>query len=782
MNSMKKIFLMISMAAIALSIACTDDSGDIINLPPGAVIIAPDMAGLNEEVTLNGSQSLDPEGESITYAWSFISIPTGSSASITNANQATASFTTDVEGSYVVSLAVSDGTNSNSDQVTIFASAGSVPMVRITDTNGSDFGDEMVFRPNEEFTLTGAFTTDLEDGTNLSSYEWAFTTQPAGSVATPTTSTTAETTFALDLVGDYVLELTVTDSDGNEGKAEVMIKVDRIPILITANVDANMTLENVYEDPQFLDYLVTKTILSVNADLTVMPGVSVGFEDDHGLFVNVNGSLSAVGTASDSIVFRGESGAKGSWRGIGITSNNTANKFQFVKLTDAGSDGFDGAGILANLIIEDDGKIAVSNSRIENGAGTGVYVRSLASQLTDFSNNAITENVSPVTCSINDYHFLKGNTDYSGNTNDYIVSITGSTTSENVTWGKLNVPYKLADRVQFIGSAITVEAGAQFLGQSGSGLEITTSGSLDATGTANEIISFTGEQDTEGVWRGLNFQSNNASNKLIYCEVSHGGQEGFDGANLKSNVIVEGNGRLIIQFSSITQSADVGVYLRNNTSKLPDFASNTMTDNAFPVRMAPANWHFLDSESDYTGNTNDFIDGFWSNGTQGSTVTWQALNVPYRLADNLERWTQGGITIEAGVNITSRADGGIEIEEDAFMTIAGTLSNPVTMRGDQNVTGYWRGIRFNSNNASNMVTNLNISNGGSRGFDGANRKANIEIGPENGLANLSNVSSSLSGGYGIRVQDGGTLISTGLTFSGNVLTGNQDGGGTQNDN
>ncbi|MEL6557530.1 MAG: PKD domain-containing protein [Bacteroidota bacterium] len=779
---MKKIFLIFCVAAITFSIACTDDPIEEFNLPPAAIIIAEDMAGLNEEVTLNGTSSTDPEGETLTFAWAFISVPTGSAASISNANQATASFTTDLEGSYIVSLTVSDGTDTATDQVTVIASAGNIPTVRITDEFGTDFGDDQVFRPDEQFNITGSFSFDLEDGTDLSSYEWEFTSQPAGSIASPASASAEQVTFSMDLVGEYILKLTVTDSDDNISADSVTINVDRIPIIISEDIATTTTLTNVYDDPQFTDYLVTRTTLRVSAALTVMPGVTIDFEDDNGIFVSTDGSLSAVGTAADSVIFKGQTGVTGSWRGISLQSNNTANILSYVRISDAGSDGFDGAGLKANFMVEDDGRVAINNTKINNGGGSGIYIRNFESEIRDFSTNVVTGNVVPVTCSINQYHFFDGATDFTGNTNDYIDSYRGTTTSEDVTWNKLTVPTRLSGSIDFIGSAITVQAGAQFLGQSGSGLEITPNGSLNATGTANEMISFTGEQDTEGVWNGLNFQSNNTSNNLIYCMISNGGQDGFDGAGLKANVFVEADGRLVIQNSTITKSADAGVYIRNNTSKLPDFSTNTLSDNLFPVKSAPANWHYLDGQSDYTGNTNDLIDGFGSNGSQVSTVTWQALNVPYRLSASTETWTQGGITIEAGAEISSRADGGIAVTSDAFLNIAGTAANPVIMRGDQNVTGYWKGIRFNSNNASNVATHLNISNGGSRGFDGANRKANIEIGSANGLANLTTVSSTLSGGFGIRIQSSGTMVATGLSFSGNVLTGNQDNGGTENDN
>lgn len=75
-------------------------------------------------VTLNGSQSYDPDGQPITYNWTWSSIPANSSATLSNATTATPSFTPDVAGSYVVSLKVSDANaTSSASLVTVTANA-----------------------------------------------------------------------------------------------------------------------------------------------------------------------------------------------------------------------------------------------------------------------------------------------------------------------------------------------------------------------------------------------------------------------------------------------------------------------------------------------------------------------------------------------------------------------------------------------------------------------------------------------------------------------------------
>jgi len=73
-------------------------------------------------VILDGSTSSDTEGDALTYQWGVISVPTGSNATLTNADTFNPSFTADVGGNYVFSLVVNDGSlDSTADSVTITA-------------------------------------------------------------------------------------------------------------------------------------------------------------------------------------------------------------------------------------------------------------------------------------------------------------------------------------------------------------------------------------------------------------------------------------------------------------------------------------------------------------------------------------------------------------------------------------------------------------------------------------------------------------------------------------
>jgi uncharacterized delta-60 repeat protein len=91
-------------------------------------------------VTLNGSGSTDADGNTLTYIWSFTSVPTDSAAALSSATVSTPTFTADKDGSYVLSLIVNDGTaDSAADTVTITAATVSATGVLDTAFNGMGY-------------------------------------------------------------------------------------------------------------------------------------------------------------------------------------------------------------------------------------------------------------------------------------------------------------------------------------------------------------------------------------------------------------------------------------------------------------------------------------------------------------------------------------------------------------------------------------------------------------------------------------------------------------------
>ncbi len=123
-------------------VACGETTDEVTedttpsNSPPIANAGADQAVTTSTLVTLDASASADADGDPLSYSWSITSAPS-STTSLTNATSATPGFTPDIDGDYVISLVVNDGTeNSVADSVTISSlTANSNRSYAIVDTN-----------------------------------------------------------------------------------------------------------------------------------------------------------------------------------------------------------------------------------------------------------------------------------------------------------------------------------------------------------------------------------------------------------------------------------------------------------------------------------------------------------------------------------------------------------------------------------------------------------------------------------------------------------------------
>jgi len=85
--------------------------------PPPVANAGPDQtAAVGALVTLNGAGSSDVDGQPLTYAWSFVQRPAGSSAALNNPTAVNPNFTLDVAGTYRLQLLVNDGIVNSKDR------------------------------------------------------------------------------------------------------------------------------------------------------------------------------------------------------------------------------------------------------------------------------------------------------------------------------------------------------------------------------------------------------------------------------------------------------------------------------------------------------------------------------------------------------------------------------------------------------------------------------------------------------------------------------------------
>ena len=172
------------------------------------------------KVTLDGSGS-DPNGDPLTYAWSFMQRPAGSTATLSSAVITRPTFTADVDGTYIVSLVVNDGaTNSLPDTVSIAASTFNASLIA---NAGAD--QHVVAGIAATVMLDGSASSDVDN--DPLTYTWTMTAKPAGSAATLFSSSTVTTIFIADIEGTYTFSLVVNDGTVNSTPAKVTIKAYR---------------------------------------------------------------------------------------------------------------------------------------------------------------------------------------------------------------------------------------------------------------------------------------------------------------------------------------------------------------------------------------------------------------------------------------------------------------------------------------------------------------------------------------------------------------------------
>jgi hypothetical protein len=152
---------------------------------------------------------------SLSFAWSFASRPTGSTATIGNATTATPSFVADLAGTYIVRLVVTDSGGLASAPASVAISSDNLPPTAVATAVPA------LVVIGGVVDLNGTGSTDPEH--DPLSYAWTITSAPAGSTAILTGAATAMPVLIPDVAGVYVVTLNVADSLGLGSPATVIV-------------------------------------------------------------------------------------------------------------------------------------------------------------------------------------------------------------------------------------------------------------------------------------------------------------------------------------------------------------------------------------------------------------------------------------------------------------------------------------------------------------------------------------------------------------------------------
>jgi hypothetical protein len=179
----------------------------------------PDQAiqEIGTTVFLDGSQSYDADGDTLTYSWAFTSKPASSNATLSGDTTSTPSFVADVQGTYVIQLTVSDPFVASTETVTV--SFNNVKPV-------ANSGTGQVATVGDLVTVDGSGSSDANF--DPLTYQWSFATMPANSLATFANPTAVQTTFVPDQPGRYGVQLIVNDGFVDSEPSTVQIQVTAV--------------------------------------------------------------------------------------------------------------------------------------------------------------------------------------------------------------------------------------------------------------------------------------------------------------------------------------------------------------------------------------------------------------------------------------------------------------------------------------------------------------------------------------------------------------------------
>jgi hypothetical protein len=231
---------------LTFELTVTDDTGQIstdiciitvswINDPPAANAGPDQTVGEGVNVTLDGSNSSDPDGNLASYSWTQI---TGTPATLSDPSAAKPNFISPVVGaggeSLTFELTITDSLGLTAiDTCIVNVTAGNKPPV-------ADAGLDQTADESISVTLNGSNSND-PDGV-INTFQWA---QTAGPAVTLSDAAAAQPTFTAPDVGSgggsLTFKLTVTDDGGLQSSDTCIVNVSWINLTPVANAGSDQT-------------------------------------------------------------------------------------------------------------------------------------------------------------------------------------------------------------------------------------------------------------------------------------------------------------------------------------------------------------------------------------------------------------------------------------------------------------------------------------------------------------------------------------------------------------
>src|SRR5690625_1561886 len=311
-------------------------------------------------------------------------------------------------------------------------------------------------------------------------------------------------------------------------------------------VSTNITIPSrLVNGPEECDYYFpssdgTRTSYTISSAVEIEPGTVLRFGRDVLIRIDDSGSLQAVGTESEPIIFEGELQVRGFWYGL-CFGDNRASRLENVEVRWAGK-------VLTGFSNQCRGAIGGSGGDSEpldivNTVVMGSYTNGLNAHdmvIGEFSNNVFHSNrADGVNAYASNVGKLDAASDYLGtsvgspNGRPYVYAGGTIDDGDNHVWMNLNAPYFVhsgytgnysSNLLVSDGTILVLDAGVRAVFDGNSGISVFRGG-FGTAGTPDDPVVLTGLNESRGSWNGISFDSSSVI--LHNLEVYWGGRDGI---------------------------------------------------------------------------------------------------------------------------------------------------------------------------------------------------------------------------------------------------------------
>lgn len=665
------------------------------------------------QTVLDASQSVNSIGQTMNYEWKLIEKPQGATVATSNLDKPALNFSADKVGDYVFELTVSYLSWTSTDRVIIKVKESTeARLVAIA-------GEDRVASLSQEVQLNALGSINELGG--AMEFVWELIQKPQGSLSQIRSSDDAVTSFVPDALGEYLIKLTVkvgskTSFDLIKITVEQGSGSDQQPILIQSDITSDRVLTDVFlNDPDKMDYLVTKDVIVRGAKLTIEPGVRIGFEEGTGLIIDPSASLKAytLDFNNKPIVFQGKLAQKGYWDGIQLLSQNPMEYISGIEIRDAGNLGY-------GLKVGPQTKLFLSFSKIQHNLGIGIWFDDSA-YIVEFKDNTIRENeIAPLKIPAR----LITSLVFENQIQNGPIQVTDGRIFNGLDnhWPNFNAEYEvLTDLVVYNGSNLIISSGSKVNMAENKSIRVIGGASMKLIGEANSPVKIEGMSKEMGSWKGIYIEnSQNNPSSILYTEIRHAGSEPIEGQDPAT--VKLGNGAYLkMNRSLLSQGRGNGFEALVDGIRL-EFKENAIKGHlGRPIVVGAELVEYLDYLTVMENNTIQevAVDGFKPLIKTNGEIIWKGFlsQVPYVVRGQGKNLNiQSGMRIKAGAIIKMQPASRIEVKNAngslGYLAIEGFAGRPVVIQGTNLTSGSWDGIVYSTNNTQNLIQHAEILHAG----------------------------------------------------------------------